>query len=370
MNIKNVSKTRLRDYEKCPLMLYKKLRDNEPYTESVQLQIGIMANELAKKKIAESAGKKYEVHNIEDRFSLVVVDKVLNIIENKNIESYYTDLQVIAIDESVAIQMDNIEKGFMFSAKLDVVSFTEINNQKYVVVDELKSGQAIKRETDIDSIMGAYAAHEHYGGLPVIFRRIALSSNLIFIDEFSIERIERLKPFIYFKTKELKEDMESDLIPCYKPGNHCLYCKYIHSCQGRKNISSLQNKFKAAIWAEMYAKKYKKEVKNAATELLKYIPINEEAEETVLLPFLNGRYGAVAKTTESWQLKGRSIKKNEILKVLIETGEINDFIDNIELKFNETLAKKLENEYKVPMKKVVKQVVSLIEVNGEENEFE
>ena len=371
MKIKSVSKVKLKNYNNCPLMTWKDLRSNKPYEENVDLQIGILAHELAKQKLAQSIDIRYEVHNIEERFPLTVIDKVLSIIEKKDIASYYKDLQVIGIEEPIIIPMENMGENFMLSIRLNVVSFTEIDDQRYIVVDDFKSGQAIKRESDIESIIYSYAAYEQYGQLPVIFRRIALSSNLIFTETFSVERIERLKPFINFKIKEFKEDMESDMLPNYTPGSHCIYCNHIHNCQGRKDISSLQNKYKAAIWAKMYAKRYETEVKNAAADLMQYIPVDpDREEETVLLPFLNGRYGAVAKTTESYQLKGRLVTKKDILNVLIETGEIENYIDNIDIKFDENLSKMLSEDYKIPMKKVVKQVVSLVENNGENNGFE
>ena len=366
MKIKTVSKSKLQDYDKCPLLAFKKLRDTK-YREPEGLMLkGILAHELAQEKIAHMAGLKFFARNVEERFPLEIINEVYDITEKSNIEKYYNDLQVFGIEESVSFELNDIKEDLMISCRFDVVSYAEIDNQKFIVVDDLKSGQAVTNKTDTESIIYAFAAYEKFGGLPVIFRRLSLSSNKNFIETFSVERLEKLKPSIYFLIKKYVEDMESEMIPDYKPGNHCLYCNYISSCQGRKNVSSLQNKYKAAIWAKNYAKKYEAEVKSAAASILEHIPTT--SEDIVLLPFLDGRYGAVAKTTTSWQLKGRSVKKDEIVKMLIETGEIAEYSNLIDIKFNEDISTLLSETYKIPMKEVVKTTVSLVEEAKEEEE--
>jgi len=369
MKINSVSKSRLQDFEKCPLMAYKKIRDTSAFESNQAIEIGNLTHELAEKRIADFANIEFHIQNIAQRYDLVTIDTVNSMLENKNIESFYSDIQVIAIEEPISVSMPEVREGFVFSARFDIVSFAEIDEQRYIIVDDLKSSPAIKKEIDLEAIFYAYLAYEKYGGLPVIFRRISLSSNQVFKEIFSVNRIEKMKPNIIFKAMQYMEDMESEMLPEYNPGKHCLYCPYISTCKGRKEINSLHNKFKASIWAKMYAKRYEGEVKSAAQEVLnrQYLPL--PGEEVVLLPFLRNRYGVTAKTSESWQLAKRNLKKADIINLLIETGDISDFISNLDIKFNEELAEKLSREYDIEMKRVVKTSISLVET-GDNNEFE
>jgi len=367
MKVKSASKSRLGDFEKCPLMAYKKLRDPKPIDMNFDLQVGNLAHELAEKKIADFAGINFQVNHMEERFPLVVIDKVLSILEKKNIESYYNDFQVIGIEESFSIPMPEVSEDFMLTGRFDVISMADINDQKYIIVDDLKSGANFKKEVDTEAIVYAYAASEKYGGLPVIFRKIALASNAIFTEEFSRDRLMRLKPALIFKLKEYKEDMESEMIPDYTPGDHCVYCPYLSQCQGRKDLSSLNKKIKAATWAKQYAKKYESEVKSAAKEILENVPTEDNT--LVLVPFLNGRYGAVSKISESWGLKKRDFNKKDIINLLIETGEIENFVDNLDIKFDERLASKISHDFEIPTKRTVRQTISIVEKNPDFKEW-
>jgi len=365
MNIRTVSKTKLVDFNKCPLMAYKKVRDNSAFIENADIQRGNLAHELAEKKIADEFNLDFSSENIEERFNLEVINEVLNIMENTNILHYYKGMQVFGIEESVVIELDNIKEDDIvsLSCRFDIVSYAEIDNQRYIVVDDLKSGQAVKESTDTEAIIYAFVAYEKFGGLPVIFRRIALSSNKKFVEIFTPEKLEKLRPSIMFQIKKYVEEMESDMIPEYTPGDHCLCCPFISSCQGRKKVDSLQNKLKASIWAKAYAKKYENEVKSAAKEIMEKIPTAPSGEEVVLVPFLNGKYGVKQKTSSSWGLKGRKISKKDIINLLIETGDIESYKDALDIKFNESLAKKLTEDYEIETKETVKTTLSFEDLN-------
>ena len=370
--LKSVSKSKLMAYEKCPLMAYKTARDTKPNSGGKALDIGILAHEIAAKKVAELAGieRSIDSEEIMEEYSIeVIYDVTEEIFKYNNFSYLYNNMQLIGVEESISFDMPEIEENFRFNARFDAISFMDLNDQKYIIVDDFKSGYQISTEVDTEAIVYAYAAYKHFGGLPVIFRRIGLRNGKTWEHEFSAESLESMERVIYFKIKHWKDEIEGELVPEYTPGSHCLYCPYLSKCQGRKDVSNLQKKYKAAIWAKQLAKQYENEVKLAAKEVLEHMSPEDLHSEVVVLPFLGDKYGAVAKTTESYQLKTRKVKKAEVISMLIETGEISKYTDSIDIKFSERLSEDLQETFKIPMKKVVKTTISLVEkqTNSEED---
>lgn len=371
--IKSVSKSRLADHEKCPLMAYNKARDTKPNQGGRALEVGILAHEIAAKKAADIAGIAREVNNVMERFPMDVIYEVQEeIFKHTNFSHLYNTMQIIGVEESVSFPMPDIADNFRFNGRFDCVAYMEINKQKYIVVDDYKTGFQISTDVDTEAIVYAYAAFKHFGGsaLPVIFRRIGLRNGKTWSHEFSVDTLNNMESVIVFKVQHWKDEMEGELIPEHTPGSHCLYCPYLRNCSGRRHVDSLHRKYKAAIWAKQYAKALESEVKSAAMEVLSASETPSTNEELVLLPFLGDRYGAVAKTTESYQLKGRKLKKAEIIKMLVETGEIGDYLDQVDIKFNEDLSVLLNDTYKIPMKRVTRTAVSLVESRQEEEDEE
>lgn len=362
--IKKVSKSLLSKYEKCPLWAYKDIRETKPKNfSSKPLEVGILAHEYAAKMLAEKIGVTREVN--ENKFPLEVVYEVKQMIKKINLDYFYRNLQIIGVEEYLTFESPEVEKDFVFAGRFDALSFTEVEEQKYIVVDDFKTSFVISTEVDSEALIYAYAVNKHFG-LPVIFRRISLRNGRYFSHTFESADLEDMKETILFKIKFWKEELEGELIPEYTPGSHCQYCPYLSSCQGRKDISNLNKKYKAAIWAKQFAKKYETEVKAAAAEVLTHTTEIEDGE--VLLPFLDNKYGAVAKISKSYSLKTRKFKKEDIIKLLIETGEIDKYINLLDIKLDESLAKELAEDYKIPTKEVVRTTVSLVEKQGEENE--
>ena len=366
--VKGFSKSALDKYDKCPLWAYKDFRSTKKQSSSRQLEIGILAHEIAAKKLADKVGIKREVFDIIERFPLDVIFEVEEeIFKYTNFDYLYNGMEVLGVEESISFEVSKVREGFRFNGRFDVVSYLTINNQKYVVVDDFKSGFQISKKVDNEALIYAFAAYKQYN-LPVIFRRIGLRNGKTWEHEFSIQTLKNMEDRIIFKVKYWKEEMEGELTPEYTPGSHCLYCPYLTKCQGRKDISNMNKKFKASIWAKQYAKVMEAEVKAAAAEVMSHAEIPEVGSESILLPFLGNRYGAVAKTSESYGLKGRKLKKSDIIKLLIDTGEIDNFIDTLDIKFSAELSEKLNDVFKIPMKKTVRTAISLVEVFNEEDE--
>jgi len=377
LKINSASKSRLRDYDTCPLMAYEKLRKTEPMKPNKNMDIGSLAHELSYVQLSEFSGIPFESRNIEERFPIDVIDTVYEMLTDRDLSIYYKDIQIMGIEESVSINVPGInaenEPMFVLNGRFDIVSTADIDDQRYIVVDDLKGGAAVKKDTDIEAIVYAIAAYEKYGGLPVIFRRISLGSRMVHKETFSVARIKRLIPILKFKMKEYKVNMESEMIPEYIPGDHCVSCDNLEKCQGRKIVHSLQHKVKAAEWAKQYAKVKNKEVEAAVKEYMqnKFV-VNSISDGSTheALPFLNGKFGASINVSSTWQLKGRSFKKADVLKLLAETGDLEDLIaeDLVSFKLNESIAKKLSEEYKIPTHEVYRTTVSLEPVNTMEDE--
>ena len=366
--ITSFSKSRLEKHGKCPLWAYNDLRSTKGQDSSRALEIGILAHEIAAKKLADKVGIEREVFDVKERFPLEVIFEVEEeIFKYTNFDYLYKDMQVIGVEESVSFEVPEIQKGFRFNGRFDAVSFMEIYNQKYIVVDDFKTGFHISTTVDTEALIYAYAAYKHFGGLPVIFRRIGLRNGKLWSHEFSIQTLKNMENNILFKVKHWKEEMEGDLIPEYTPGSHCMYCPYLSSCQGRKDITNLNRKMKASIWAKQYAKKLDAEVKAGATEVLSHMEVPEAGKEVVLLPFLGNKYGAVAKTSESFGLKGRKITKTDLIKLLIETGDIGRFAEALDIKLTGEMAQIIETEYKIPTKRTLRTTVSLVETLEEDD---
>jgi CRISPR/Cas system-associated exonuclease Cas4 (RecB family) len=368
--VKSASKSRLDKFQKCPQWLYRDIRSDKPQVESESLEIGKLAHEIAARKVREKfEGIEFDISDLGDRYDLDVIYEVLSNMTNKvKFDYLLKDQNLIAIEENMSVDLPQVSEDFKLLIKCDLVTFRMIGSDSYIVVYDWKSSFNISEKNDIEAKVYAYALSKKYA-MPVIFNRVSLSTGKVAPMKFSMENINLMEYFLLEEIKKYKKEMESEVIPEFKPGGHCQYCPFITQCDGRKYISSLRHKHKAAIWAKELAKHLEKEVKEAANEVAsKGIPTEEGIH--VLLPFLDGRYGAVAKSSSSWGLAGRKITKKQVLTTLIRNEEIEDFIDLIDIKFNEELSAHLEKNYKLKTKKSTRTTISLQEVKeGDNDEF-
>jgi len=365
--ISTVSKSRYADYERCPLKAYKQIRETKKnFSRGKMLDVGILGHDIAAVESSRVLGGNY-VSTQED-FSLEVVYEVNEEIRGHiNFDSLLQDQVLVGIEEQYSIELPDVEDGFSLTVKNDLTTYREIRNIPYTVIYEWKTGYQIASEADSEAILYAYAAYKKYG-LPVIFIRLGLRNGKRFVKEFKVEALEAIEPTVINLVKRYKKDMEDTYSPEFRPGSHCQYCDYIASCDGRKYIASLRHKYKAAIWAKEFAKKYDAEVKAAAKEILEKEGKPSVGESSVLIPFLEGRYGAIASTSSSFQLATRKIKKADIIAKLVEAGRLEEFLPNLELKFDEEVAKKLSEEFEIPFKEVIRTSIKLEEVEGEDDE--
>lgn len=370
VKITSASKSRVGLYNKCPLRAYKTLREvKNEFNSNKMIDMGMLAHELAAKEVSELSGKPYNVEKLAERYPLEVIYEVQeNTRTTINFEKIFRDQTVTAIEETFSIELPEVEAGFKLISKPDAMSFTNIGDMPYICVYDWKTGYAAIDQVDSESIIYAYAAYKKHQ-LPVIFYRINLTTGKRWSHEFTSESISNMEPILIALLKKYKAEMESEYVPEYKPGSHCLYCPYITKCEGRKFVSTLRQKMKAAIWAKELAKKYEAEVKGAAKEVLDNIKEPLREGELPLLPFLDNKYGAVANTSRSFQLASRKIKATEVLNLLIESDLISQVVDNLKLKIDLETATLL-NSLQIPTKEVVRTTIKLEAVQGESEEEE
>lgn len=363
--INSVSKSKLMMYDKCPLKAYKAERDTSLFQGSKEMEVGVLAHEIAAKEVANFYGIAREINNIEERFELDIIFKTQESIKYDKLKSYYGGhIDLIGVEQAESIQVDDVCDGFRVNVRFDAISRALIKDRNYIVIDDWKTGFQLSTEVDTEALIYAYVAYKTYN-LPVIFRRISLFTGKLWTNIFSEESILKIESTILYKMKKYKEEMESEYIPEHKPGSHCVYCPFLRQCEGRKFVDSLNNKYKASLIAKAYSSKLESDVKNAAKELLNELPEGE----TVLIPFINGGYGAVAKTSTSFQLAKRKITNKDLIKLLVETGEIDEYMDALTLKINEPLYNHLKKDYGIELKEVVKTTVEL-KINEKEDENE
>lgn len=370
-NVSSCSKSRLALYEKCPLRAYKTLRETSRSVDNARmLDVGILAHEIAAKKVFAVAEKEYNLEEVSNRFPMDVIYEVQAAVTNAvDYEKLFRNQAIIGIEESFSFEIPELGKDFRLIAKPDALTYREVKNNYYMGVYEWKSGFAFNSEVDTEAIVYAYATYKKYG-LPVMFTRLNIRTGKSWSHEFTIQALEDIEESLLKLIAKYKKDMESDITPEFKPGTHCQYCPYIAQCQGRKYVNTLRHKYKAALWAKELAKKYESEVKEAAKSVLSNgVPSELEGEGTsVLLPFLDNRYGAIAETSKSYQLATRKIKKDQILNLLLESGQLENVLDKLDIKFDEELSDMLVENYQVPMKEVVRTSIKLKEVKeSEEN---
>lgn len=368
--ISSVSKSRLAAFSKCPQRAWLALRDTERSLENNRfLDIGILAHELAAEKVYELAGKEYNLESIEARFPETIIYAVKTEIEGKvNFERLLKNQHILEIEQSFSIEMEMIEKDFRLIVKPDLITYRDIHGKPFINVYDWKTGFNMSTEVDTEAMIYAYAAFKKYG-INIIFTRVNIKSGKIWSHEFTTENLMLMEPILIPLIKRFKKNMESGMVPEFKPGSHCSTCKYITKCDGRKYISSLRHKYKAAIWAKELAKKYENDVKSAAAEILSatQLPdLPEREKEYVLLPFLNGEFGAIAETSKSYQLASRKIKKIDIIKALMQANMLETVVDQLDLKFNEEVSEFLSQTFKIPMKEVVRTTIKLVAKGGEE----
>lgn len=369
-NISSVSKSRLASFSKCPQRSWLALRDTERSIDNNRfLDIGILAHELAAEQVYVIAGKEYNLESIEARFPPEIIYAVKTEIDGKvNFEKLLKNQHILEIEQSFSIEMEMIEKDFRLIVKPDLITYRDIKGKPFISVYDWKTGFSMSTEVDIEAMIYAYAAFKKYG-INIIFNRVNIKSGKIWSHEFTYENLLLIEPIIIPLIKRFKRTMEKGMVPEFKPGSHCATCKYIAQCDGRKYISSLRHKYKAAVWAKELAKKYETEVKGAAAEVLSatQLPdLPDRDKEIVLLPFLNGEFGAIAETSKSYQLAGRKIKKVDIIKALLQANMLDQVIENLDLKFDAEVSEFLSENFKIPMKEVVRTSIKLIAKGGEE----
>ena len=373
IKVSSVSKSRLNDYEKCPLMAWKKLRDHKNRFDdsNKQLQKGILAHEIAAKKVAEIMGEERDIYEVASRFDLEVVYEVEELMENVPWGRWYNKVVPIGVEKLFSMDIALGESVITFQGYYDAVGIVSIDEQQYVVIDEFKSG-AIKKSVDLEALLYAYAAYKEYN-LPVLFRRMSLSFKNTFEHIFSEERLQTIEPVIQHKMYYWKEEMESDMEPEYTPGGHCQYCPYLSSCNGSRVVNSLHRKIKAAILHKEKAKRYENEVKEAAKQILSeredlFEPGSNEAE---VIPFLEGKYGVVAKHSESYRFK-KATKGKVLAQLLekVEAGEIPmDIIKpHLDIKVDQEVADIVKNSLDIDYSKSVKTSISFVEEKSESEE--
>lgn len=368
--ISSVSKSRLASFAKCPQRSWLALRDTERSIENNRfLDMGILAHELAAEQVYELVGKQYNLEAIEARFPPEIIFAVKTEIEGKvNFERLLKNQHVLEIEQSFSVEMEMIEKDFRLIVKPDLITYRDIEGKPFISVYDWKTGFAMSTEVDTEAMIYAYAAFKKYG-ISIIFNRVNIKTGKIWSHEFTVENLLMIEPILIPLIKRFKKNMESAMVPEFKPGSHCATCKYISKCDGRKYISSLRHKYKAAIWAKELAKKYETDVKSAAAEILSatQLPdLKDREKEIVLLPFLNGEFGAIAETSKSYQLGSRKIKKVDIIKALMQANMLDSIVDQLDLKFNEEVSNFLVEQFKIPMKEVVRTSIKLIAKGGEE----
>ena len=370
IKVGSASKSKISLYNKCPLRAYKTLREVKgDFGGSKMLDIGMLAHELAAKEVYKLSGKEYNIEKLALRYPLEVIYEVQENTRAKvNFEKIFKDQSIISIEETFSIELPEIDKDFKLISKPDAIAFGNINGQPYVRIYDWKTGYGTINEIDSEAIIYAYAAYKKYS-LPVIFARVSLTTGKFWSNEFSTVSLENMTPMLIGLLKSYKKDMENEVLPEFKPGSHCQYCPFITQCDGRKYVTTLRQKMKAAIWAKELAKKYENEVKNAAKEVLGNIKEPLKEGEIPLLPFLDNRYGAIANTSKSYQVASRKIKAVDILNLLIDSGLISNVVDNLKLKLDQDSANLL-NSLQIPTKEVVKTTIKLEAVQGESEEEE
>lgn len=370
VKVSSASKSKISLYNKCPLRAYKTLREVKgDFGGSKMLDIGMLAHELAAKEVYELSGKEYNLEKLAERYPLEVIYEVQeNTRATVNFEKIFKDQTIIGVEETFSVELPGVAEDFKLISKPDAVAFGNINGQPYVRVYDWKTGYGTINEIDSEAIIYAYAAYKKYS-LPVIFSRVSLTTGRYWSNEFSTVSLEKMTPMLVGLLKSYKKDMESEVLPEFKPGSHCHYCPFITQCDGRKYVTTLRQKMKAAIWAKELAKKYEAEVKDAAKEVLGNIKEPLKEGEIPLLPFLDNRYGAIANTSRSFQLASRKIKAKDVIKLLEESGLLGEVIDNLTLKLDLHSANLL-NSLQIPTKEVVRTTIKLEAVQGESEEGE
>lgn len=365
--VKSASKSRLATHGKCALRAYKDLRSVKAFNGgSTILDIGNIAHEMANREVQLFMGKELEEYKPEfGEYSMEAIFEFQETIQpNLNrIHGLLSGHAVIASEESFSIEMENIGEGFRFIAKPDAVAFTDIDGESYIHVFEWKTGFTPINVVDDEAILYGYAAYKKYN-LPVIFTRVNLRTGGTFAHVFKPASLEAIEGEIFKKIAKFKKEMESEVSPEFVPGAHCSHCPYIMQCDGRKYAHSLQQKFKVAVWAKALAARNEGEVKAAAAEILALSP-----EETVLVPFLDDKFGVEAQHSETIQLAGRKVSKKDIFKMLIASEQTDLIADSINFKFTPELKDVLEGSFGVKTKTVNKTVIKLV-VNKDELEDE
>lgn len=400
----SVSKSRLAKYMKCPAQAYESLRETKKDLSFNQaIEKGNLYHELAAKQLHDMCTNKdyvYDIKKLETYTDLGIYNEVLDSMKFINLSKKLDGQAIIEIEKEITIQLPEVAPDFIVRAKPDGLSYMTIDKQDYIGIIEFKSGFSDISVIDNEVIIYAYAISKKYS-LPVVFQRINLTNGKMFTHVFNKYRLAELKPQIVYVIKKWKSDMESEIKPEIKPGSHCSYCPYLTKCAGRKHISTLRQKYKAAIIAKNLAKKYEEEVKDAAKAELEMHPEYTESKgENILLPFLDNRYGAISKTTEFNQLAKKIVKKDEVKDLIIEYVLSNPTPENQELLKNcmsisltdevanilenNTLAETIQNtenvgikesfkgdNYIIPVKRSIRTTISIKEkISGDDEDEE
>lgn len=397
----SISKSRLSQYQVCPGMAWKKLRETKRDLSTNELiEKGFLYHEFAAKELFSMCTNKdyqYDNSRLDSFTNLKIYNEALNDFKYINLNRILEGQAIIDIEKEISIPIPEVGEEFVLRAKPDALSYLSSDNVDYIGVIEFKSGYGHINIVDSESILYSYAISQKYN-LPIFFQRVNLSNGKKFFKKFTVYELKNMKKQIVSVLKKWKKDMESEIMPEIKPGNHCMYCKYLKKCSGRKNINTLRQKYKAVILLKKLTKVYEDEIKDAAKLVLEKHPeYSEEKGEYILLPFLDNKYGAISKTSEFNGLANRKLKKDEVKDILIEhvmknptqenvdilkacmslslTDEVADLLESGDL---ELTIKTTENEgvrsafkgdnYAIPVKRIIKTNISFKEKYEEDED--
>jgi len=344
-----VSKSKLEEESKCSQKVWRDLRTDRTNNNSISLNKAKIFNILAYEELNT-------IFNIEDSISLnekLSSYKIEEIFEiqnqiNQNIdfELLFKNQELLSLGEIITVK----ESGMDMKIAPSAITYREIKKKPYIAIYEFKSGFNTIYEVDKAALFVAYVIFKKYN-LPIIINRLNLRSGKIWSEEISLNQIKRIEPFILEDSKKYLERVNSEIIPEFTPGSVCSHCEHIEKCEGRKYPSNLKNKFKIVLWAKELIKKYEKEIKDYSKEVINNSSLISK-EGNAALPFLNGKYGAEIKTSKSFQLPNRKLKKQEVIKKLLESKEVSNesIIDSLDIKFSEEISEILLEKLNISLK--------------------
>jgi len=328
ITINNFSKSLFGRFNKCKLEAWN-LQRNYIEAEGLALSIGKAAHEYFAQRMSRLMGREYKPSL---PFNPSILKEAKELAMSIDINRLTKNSEILFIEKRINATLPN--KNNIIGIFDNVLYCEDEYMGDYIKVIDFKTGFSISRDIDDEALIYAYLAAKEYK-MPIVFARISGRSGDYWEHYFTYEEAMEYEDILNSYTDEVKKVLESPESPFPNAGAHCQSCPFLDDCinKGNYNEDSMDDMITEQSLHAAKAKALKDKIKERT--------IQEGGEVTSEV------YSSKLKESKTFKVqerldsgKKKTIKKNDFIQLLLESGNIEDIVTALDIKYTpEVLAK-------------------------------